>query len=52
MLKIYAVEIDAEYMAFYLRRSDADADAEDREQECVVVPIVIREEYPLVHKED
>ena len=45
MLKIYAVKKDVEYVAFYLRKSDADADAEDRDEECVVVPIVMREEY-------
>jgi len=52
MLKIYAVKIDVEYVAFYLRKSDADADANDRKEECVVVPIVMREEYPSVHKEE
>ena len=46
MLNIYAVKKEAEYVAFYLKKSDADADAEDREEECVVVPIVMREEYP------
>ena len=45
MLKTYAVKKDVEYVAFYLRKSDADADAEDRKDECVVVPIVMREEY-------
>ena len=40
-----SVKKEVEYLAFYLRKSDADADAEDRKDECVVVPIVIREEY-------
>ena len=48
MLKIYAVKIDVEYVAFYLRKSDADADANDRKEECVVVPIVMRESYPSI----
>jgi len=52
MLKIYGVKEDVEYVAFYLRKSDADADAKDRKEECVVVPIVMRERYPPVLQEE
>jgi len=45
MLKVYAVKRGDEYLAFYLKKADANADVKEREGECVVVPIEIRERY-------
>jgi len=45
MLKVYAVKRGNEYLAFYLKKVDANADVKEREGKCVVVPIEIRERY-------
>jgi len=45
MLKVYGVKGESSYLDFYLIKSDAEMDVEEREEDCEVVPIVIREEY-------
>ena len=50
MLKIYAVKIDVEYVAFWLRKGDATAEA--HKEDCVVVPIVVQENYPQTEEDE
>ena len=51
MLKIYAVKKDVEYISFWLRKGDAEAEATHKE-DCVVVPIVVQEKYPRTEEDE